>query len=455
MKRDIWNKGKVLLISGTILMLAVMAGCNGKADQDTSVDSDATEEVTTEAVKSTEDYEYHESRLEHDKEESVHVQADAYGTPDKITVSTTLKNPGEGVAITDYTDLSDIKNKEGDEEYQLAQDGTLTWENHGKDIRYEGISEKELPVSVKVTYYLNDQEVTAEELAGASGTVRIRFDYTNHTGEGSEIVPFTAITGLMLKEEVAGNITVTNGKLKSMDGDYVVLGYAVPGVKEALDIDSLDILQDDSEDKDTEEEKEAFPDYMEVSFEAQDFELDFTATILTNGILTDVDIEKLADKVDDLADGFDDLHDGTAQLANALKTLSDSGATLVDGAVQLQSGLESLNQALSQIPPEVLAQDPTMAQLAASVATLSQGSGQLTEGIRAYTDGVSQVYNGSVALNNATYEMTESTDDLQTLMDRLQNLKNMDATYENYGGIEEGKTGSVMFIIETAKIKAD
>ena len=36
MKRDIWNKGKVLLISGTILMLAVMAGCNGKADQDTS-----------------------------------------------------------------------------------------------------------------------------------------------------------------------------------------------------------------------------------------------------------------------------------------------------------------------------------------------------------------------------------------------------------------------------------
>ena len=306
-----------------------------------------------------------------------------------------------------------------------------------------------------MTYYLNDQEVTAEELAGASGTVRIRFDYTNHTGEGSEIVPFTAITGLMLKEEVAGNITVTNGKLKSMDGDYVVLGYAVPGVKEALDTDSLDILQDDSEDKDTEEEKEAFPDYMEVSFEAQDFELDFTATILTNGILTDVDIEKLADKVDDLADGFDDLHDGTAQLANALKTLSDSGATLVDGAVQLQSGLESLNQALSQIPPEVLAQDPTMAQLAASVAALSQGSGQLTEGIRAYTDGVSQVYNGSVALNNATYEMTESTDDLQTLMDRLQNLKNMDATYENYGGIEEGKTGSVMFIIETAEIKAD
>ena len=58
-------------------------------------------------------------------------------------------------------------------------------------------------------------------------------------------------------------------------------------------------------------------------------------------------------------------------------------------------------------------------------------------------------------MNNATYEMTESTDDLRTLMDRLQNLKNMDATYENYGGIGEGKTGSVMFIIETAEIKAD
>lgn len=454
MKRYIWNKGKVLLISGAVLMLAAMAGCNGKADKDTGTDSDTTEEVTTEAAKSTEEYEYHESQLEHDKEESVHVQADAYGTPDKITVSTTLKNPGEGVAITDVTNLSDIKNKEGDESFELAADGTLTWENHGKDIRYEGISGQELPVSVKVTYYLNDQEVTAEELAGASGTVRIRFDYTNHTGEGSELVPFTAITGLMLKEEVASDITVTNGKLKSMDGDYVVLGYAVPGVKEALDTDGLDLF-DDSEDSDAEDEKELFPEYMEVSLEAQDFELDFTATILANGILTDMDIEKLADQVDDLADGFDDLHSGTAQLTDALKTLADSGATLVDGAAQLQSGLESLNQALSQIPPEVLAQDPTMAQLAASVAALSQGSGQLTEGIRAYTDGVSQIYSGSTALNNATYEMTERTDDLQTLMERLQNLKNKDASYENYGGIEEGKTGSVMFIIETAEIKAD
>ena len=86
---------------------------------------------------------------------------------------------------------------------------------------------------------------------------------------------------------------------------------------------------------------------------------------------------------------------------------------------------------------------------------LTEGSGQLTEGITAYTDGVGQVYEGSTKLNNATYELTQTADDLETAVDRIQALKDTDATYENYGGIEEGKTGSVTFIVETAEIKAE
>ncbi len=457
---------KIATIGMAVLLAAGMTACGGAKGNDTSAatDSEASSEVEpADGADTSVVYEYRESQMEHDKEESVYVKADAYGTPTEITVTTTLKNPGENQKITDFTTLTDIKNKNGDEEYTLDGAGNLVWENHGEDIQYDGIADadKELPVTVKVSYYLDDKEVTPEELAGATGRVRIRFDYTNDTGsETDEIIPFVAVSGLMLSQDVASDITVTNCKIKSMDDNYLIFGYAAPGVKDALDLDGIDSFRDDDKKEDADEEddsdeEEAFPDYMEVSFEAKDFELDFTATMISNGLLTDMDTEKMSEKVDDLADGFKDLYNGTSELTNALQQLSTSGNDLVSGAEGLQGGLQSLNEALSQIPAEMLAQDPTLAQTVAAVAALAEGSGQLAEGIRAYTGGVTQVYNGSVQLRNGTYKLVESADDLKTLRDRIENLKSSDSSYENFGGIEGGKTGSVYFLVETAEIKPE
>ena len=45
--------------------------------------------------------------------------------------------------------MKDIKNTEGDEEYTQNADGTITWENKGEDISYEGTSNQQLPVTTK------------------------------------------------------------------------------------------------------------------------------------------------------------------------------------------------------------------------------------------------------------------------------------------------------------------
>lgn len=63
----------------------------------------------------------------------------------------------------------------------------VIWENHGEDIQYKGTSTDALPVDVKITYYLNDKQVTADELKGQSGKVRIRFDYTNKYSQKVEV----------------------------------------------------------------------------------------------------------------------------------------------------------------------------------------------------------------------------------------------------------------------------
>ena len=108
-----------------------------------------------------------------DKTETVYVDANADGSVKKITVKDWLRRNGDG-EIIDFSNLKDIKNTEGDEEYTQNADGTITWENKGEDISYEGTSNQQLPVTTKVTYYLDGKEIKPEDLAGKSGKVKAK-----------------------------------------------------------------------------------------------------------------------------------------------------------------------------------------------------------------------------------------------------------------------------------------
>ena len=253
------------------------AGASGNAS---TTDTAGSASAATNAASA-----WHESGMETDKEESVYVLTDAYGTPTEITVTAGLKNPGPDAELTDVTTLTDIINKEGDETYTKQADGSILWENHGSDIHYEGKADtsSELPLTVTVTYFLDGKEVGADELTGATGNIKIRFDYKNNTQENGSITPFAAITGLMLSEDNVHDISVTNGTSRYMDGEYLVYGFALPGMTTALDLDTMEL---------TKEEEIDLHDFMEVSFEAEDFELDFTATMVSNGLLEEKDYEK-------------------------------------------------------------------------------------------------------------------------------------------------------------------
>lgn len=172
-----------------------------------------------------------------DKSETVYAKANADGTVTETTVEAVLK-ARDGVTIPDVAALRDIINKEGDEEYTTGADNALTWQNSGSAITYEGKSDAALPVTTRVTYYLNGVETAPDDLAGQSGRVRIHFDYTNHTREtvtvdGQEYtvsVPFTAITAVILDGDKFSNIEVDNGKVMELDGQTAVLGTVMPGL---------------------------------------------------------------------------------------------------------------------------------------------------------------------------------------------------------------------------------
>ena len=408
------------------------------ADGSTTADAGASTSDTASAAAAV----WHESGMETDKEESVYVLTDAYGTPTGITVTAGLKNPGPDAELTDVTTLTDIVNKEGDETYTKQADGSILWENCGSDIHYEGKADtsSELPLTVTVTYFLDGKEVGADELAGASGNIKIRFDYENNTQENGSITPFAAITGLMLSEDNAHDISVTNGASRYMDGEYLVYGFALPGVTAALDLDTMEL---------TKEEEIDLHDFMEVSFEAEDFELDFTATMVSNGLLEEKDYDKVIDKLDELTDKLEDTTDQVKDLKSKISKLKNGGEKLRSGADSLYQGLSQVNAALAQAAQA----DPSLAGLAASISQLTDGSKQLADGVSTYTKGVEKACDSIDDSSSSNTDDTEKKQELQSLTEKLKSLKENDGAYNNFSGLEDGKTGSVSFIIETDEIK--
>ena len=75
------------------------------------------------------------------KQETVFVNADSTGDVRNITVSEWLKNSGIAGDVADNSELSGIVNVKGDETF--TQEGnTLIWDSEGKDIYYQGTSDK-------------------------------------------------------------------------------------------------------------------------------------------------------------------------------------------------------------------------------------------------------------------------------------------------------------------------
>lgn len=341
--------------------VAAAVGMTGCGKTDTSSDSaqtakteDAKEAADTQEASKTSDDTPKKDTEEKDKTETVYVKSDAKGNPREITVQTKLKNTSDGDTIEDYTNLTDIKNKEGDEAFTQNADGTIEWENHGEDITYEGTGSEELPVDVNISYELDGQPIEPEELAGKSGSLKIRFDYKNKTTQTIKIegkeeqvnVPFAVISTMLLSEDHASNIKVENGKVMDIDGQKLVVGYACPGLTKSLKLTTYEPTEDID-----------IPEYVEVMADVTDFSLDFTATIISSGLLEDMDLKDL-DDVDEMSDNMKKLEEATDKLSDGAGTLEDgmkkyqtyldqylSGVTALDqGAGALESGLQVMNE---------------------------------------------------------------------------------------------------------------
>ena len=300
-------------------------------------------------------------KTDRDKEETVYIKAGADGKVREVTVETVLRYRGTDGTIVDRTKLTDIKNTEGDEEFTQGRNGSLTWEDHGEDIHYEGKSRDKLPVGVKISYTLDGKSIRPEALAGKSGHLVIRFDYENRTQETREVsiyggeaksiqtkVPFLAVSFAMLPKEVFSHVTCKNGRLLSLGEQNAFLGFAMPGLPDALTLSDSKLTEDLD-----------IPTWAELEADVTNFEMDFTATVFSNGLLEDLKQQDLTDLYD-LAGDIDTLYDAAAQLAEGSEKLGDGMSAYVNGvnsalqtAKDLTADLPAVAEELERIEKEV------------------------------------------------------------------------------------------------------
>lgn len=356
LKNRFKNKFTIRVIAG-VLMVAVLGTGYGawqvtaakapveESAGENSEEATDTEEEDREALKEQLGnlWSKDASQEEVGKEETVYMLSDATGKVEETIVSDWLKNTDGAQSLTDASDLVDIENVKGDETF--TKDGeTLVWEANGNDIFYQGSTDKEAPLTQQITYYLDGEEISPQELAGASGRVTMHFTFTNQekktymiNGKAEDIyVPFAVVTGMVLGDNFT-NLEVTNGKVISDGKNNIVLGITTPGFKDSLGVTEKDF-----------DEEVTFPEYLEVTADVENFNMDMTLSVASSDLLSDMnvngtlDLSVLSDTINEMSNASNQLVDGSSDLAEGLDTLKSSLAEYANGVNQLADGLGTL-----------------------------------------------------------------------------------------------------------------
>ena len=362
------------------------------------------------------------------KEETVYVNADATGTIDEVTVSNWLKNSGSVSGnLTDASTLKDIKNVKGDETFTTSGD-TLTWKTDGEDIYYQGTTDQDLPVSVKLTYYLDGKEIKPADLKGKSGHLKIQVDYTNKEkktvsvdGKQEEVyTPFVMMTGMILPNETFSNVTIDNGKVISDGSKNIVVGFGMPGMKDSLNLDE------------SKTEDLTIPESLCVEADVTDFTMSSTFTVALTDLLDDIDFDNIVD-VDSLQDSLDELEDAALELVSGSNTLADGAGTLADGVNSYTEGADTLNDAIQKYLG-------SNGELSGSVTEYVNGVNKVVKGVQDYTDGTNILADGVTAYIGGEQQLAEGAKGLLALSNGLTEMqKGINQLYGNLDGKLEDK----------------
>lgn len=373
-----------------------------------------------------------------EKEETVYIITKADGTKETVIVSDHLNNKDSKKKIKDKSDLKQIENIKGKEKFSRQTEDILEWAADGNDIFYQGTSNRSLPVTLDIRYYLNDEEVTGKSIQGKDGDVKIVVQYKNHTktdvtvdGKAYRVcVPFVAMTGMILEDSSFSDVEVSNGRVIDDGERQIVVGTALPGVSESLGLSGSAQL----------------PDKIEVTAHAHNFSLDYMMSVVTDNVFSSIDTSAL----------------DTGALDSGVSRLESASSQLTSGADSLVNGLNKAYGSSGKLPDALSRLAKGANQLEKGAETSYKGTGKLADGadtlagnVSKLSDGLSSLSSGTIDLSSGAQKLYEAIRDelkpsASELADGAEALDSgIDQTAEAVGLISDAD-GNVLEYIEKA-----
>lgn len=372
-----------------------------------------------------------------EKDETVYAFLSSDGTLKSSTVSEWLHHEGGFDNVQDESILNDITNIKGDE--AIEQNGSsLVWNSTSDDIYYQGSTNKELPISMKVTYYFNGQKVQPEDVLGESGALEVHIKIINNEEQTkvingrtkyiSSLFPVAIVTDL--KTETFKDVDAEDATIINESKNQIVCFATVSGASQMLAETDIEALED---------VKDSLKDEFVIKANVTDFEM--PSIIMATTSVVDVDhddldtsdLDKVTDGINDLKDATAEILDGTVQLHDAnielndkmgefqtayakfqdgLNTATDSQGDIVDGAKQLSDGISQMKTLMNSLTSQLGELDMTeignlLTSAGATVSSLPETVKTLQSMKSQLEDAKTQLSNLASGIN-ATYTSEEN-----------------------------------------------
>lgn len=365
------------------------------------------------------------------KEETVYSKLNNSGTSYETIVNEHIKNDELLKTIDDMSNLLNITNVGGNETFE-QKENKIIWNADEKDIYYQGKTEKKLPIETSIKYELDGKEMSAEEIVGKKGKVKVTITYKNNEAHNVNIngttekmyTPFIVITGTTLDTKTNKDIKLTKGKVVEKGEKTVLLGVAFPGLKESLKTDEIDI-----------------PNKVEISMETEKFELGNMITYITPRVLEDNEL-KVTDKLNELYSSMNEMKSASEKLENGANTLKDGTSQYAEKSQeftgymnQLTQGTESTNAGAAQVAAGANTLATKSSALIPGVSKLSDGAKNLKEKVNYMAESSQALAAGATSINTGitntskaidAMNATLSTVDVNTKIANLTTLVNTD-----------------------------
>ena len=348
-----------------------------------------------------------------EKTETVYSVLNSDGSISDTIVSSWLHDEDGINNIKETLNLTDVKNIKSNE--KPSKDGnTYTWNAKGNDVYYEGTGTKQLPVSVKLRYELDGQEMSAKDMEGKSGHLKLTISFTNNYSEvkninGKSIVIHPSyLAGGMLNMSTGNftNVKCESGKIVN-DGTNEMLAFAnIPGLNETLKSAGLDKVNNQL----------GISDDVTVEADVNNFDLGSIMVGMTNEIDLASELGEIG-SVSELTDGIDQLMDADDQLI-------DGSKQLYDGTTQLKEGIAPLSSAYPQIETLTNAFDQ-----------LHDGTTTLSTGLNQYTAGVDQL---NVVSKQNLYKLSMGATTLNTSLNNKESKSQLNQLVQGSQALDAG-----------------